>query len=51
MTTKSARADFTGFGARDPPCRGIGIAKYVESGNLSVNTAVIPWMPVEPIMV
>ena len=29
----------------------LALPKYVESGNLSVNTAVIRWMPVEPIMV
>jgi hypothetical protein len=51
MTTKSARADVTGLGAREPSCRGIGIAKIRRKRHLSVNTAVIRWMSVAPIMV
>ena len=51
MTTKSARADVTDLGARESRVEELALPKYVESGNLSVNTAVIRWMPVEPIMV
>jgi hypothetical protein len=36
---------------RGPSVEELALPKYVESGNLSVNTAVIRWMPVEPIMV
>jgi hypothetical protein len=34
-----------------PRVEELALPKYVESGNLSVNTAVIRWMSVEPIMV
>jgi hypothetical protein len=34
-----------------PRVEELALPKYVESGNLSVNTAVIRWMSVEPIMI
>ena len=51
MTTKSALADVTGLGAREPRVEDLAMPIYVESGNLSVNTAVIRGISVEPIMV
>ena len=42
------RANANGLGARSDES---AVPKSVESGNLSVNTAVIRWLPVEPIMV
>jgi hypothetical protein len=41
------RADVTGLGAREPPCRGFGIAKTRRKWQFSVNKAVIRWMSVE----
>jgi hypothetical protein len=54
MTTKPAfpaldAPTVTGFGARAPCVEELVLPKSVESGNLSLNKAVIRWMSVKKI--
>jgi hypothetical protein len=44
MTTKSARADVTVLGAREPRAEELALPTSAESGNLGLNKAVIRWM-------